>query len=732
MRHFIFLFVFFAAICTDINAQRTDTLTYKFPRGWKQVLRSTNPAFLKSDEARRIGDQVILHQRVTGGWTKNVDIVKPMSEKDKAKALADKNRTDDSTTDNDATNIQMQYLANLYQATGETKYRDAFRKGVEYLLSGQYPNGGWPQFWPNPRGYQIHITYNDDAMVNTLTLFQKMIAQQAPYQGDLTDKKLRTRMQTAFDKAITIILKTQIIRDGKPTVWCQQHYRDTYEPAPARAYELPSFCSQESASLVRLLMSLPKPSDKVKAAVNGAMAWFDKYKITGYRVKRIRISQPGNEKSFNMDTRLVEDSTASPLWARYYDLKYCEPYVCDRDGLPRRRLEQIGSERRNGYAWYGDRALSLYPLYEEWCKKHNIANPVTLNIDGPGANENGTFTMFRTPKIDESQFDAIVKRGESIQAALDKAPDNATIDKPYAILIKKGVYNEKVVIDKPNIILVGEQRDSTIIVGAENSSLLMKRTYNGKPLHQGIVILTDQANDCVLSGLTVYNNYGTTVNPTTSHQMAVFGQATRTIIINSNINADGNDALSLWAKGGGMYYHADLYMRCPGVDFICPRGTCYATRCSFYGDGRAIIWHDGRKDINNKFVITNSKFDGRQPTVLGRYHHDSQFYIINCHMTENIIDNNIEHAYAHRKPAKPGEVKTADTLADTPADPCPWGKRIYYYGCYRDGGDSGWLRNNLNEAEGSPEFHAITAKWTFDGKWDPEARIKNLWHLLAY
>ena len=85
-----------------------------------------------------------------------------------------------------------------------------------------------------------------------------------------------------------------------------------------------------------------------------------------------------------------------------------------------------------------------------------------------------------------------------------------------------------------------------------------------------------------------------------------FGRATRTIIINCNVWADGNDALSLWAPGSnGMYYHADLYLRCPGVDFLCPRGWCYATRCHFYGDSRAMIWHDGRGDKNKKLVITN-------------------------------------------------------------------------------------------------------------------------------
>ena len=72
------------------------------------------------------------------------------------------------------------------------------------------------------------------------------------------------------------------------TVWCQQHDEHTLEPASARAYELPSYCSQESAAIVRLLMSLPHPDKRVKRAVHHAMKWFDTYKLTGYRVERIR------------------------------------------------------------------------------------------------------------------------------------------------------------------------------------------------------------------------------------------------------------------------------------------------------------------------------------------------------------------------------------------------------------------------------------------------------------
>ena len=341
-------------------------LTLLVKPSFKNLMRETSPEFFQTDEAQRIGDQILLYQRVTGGWPKNIDMAKPLSDKERALVLADKKKRDDSTTDNGATTTQMTFLARLFQQTGDERYRDGFRQGVEYLLSGQYENGGWPQFWPEMRDYQIHITYNDDAMVNTMTLLRDMAELKEPYQGDLTDEVLRQRMQAAFDKGIECILATQIIVDGQPTVWCQQHDRETLKPAKARSYELPSYCSAESAAITMLLMQLPHPDERIKRAVQGAMRWFDQHKITGYKVVRT-----GTRGSADYDTRLVEDPNAEPIWARFYDLEHGEPFVCDRDGIPRRHLHELGSDRRNHYSWYNSRPAMLFPLYEAWCTKNN-------------------------------------------------------------------------------------------------------------------------------------------------------------------------------------------------------------------------------------------------------------------------------------------------------------------------------------------------------------------------
>lgn len=338
-----------------------------------QGMKETDPEFFKTADARRIGDQMLVYQRVTGGWPKNIDMAKPMTAEEKAAVAAERNRRNDSTTDNGATTTQMEFLARLFQATGKKQYSKAFRRGVEYLLSGQYENGGWPQFWPVMRDYQIHITYNDDAMVNTMLMLRDIAEQKEPYQGKLTTKKLRGQCTESFRRGVECILNTQI-RDaqGHLTVWCQQHDHKTLLPTKARAFELPSYCSQESAAIVKLLMELPDPDGRVKQAVHAAMRWFDAHKITGMRYERVR------DENGKRTTILTADAEAGPIWARYYDLEHGEPFVCDRDGIPRRHLNEIGEERRNGYAWYGDRPADLYKRYAKWCKKYDPTNMVEL------------------------------------------------------------------------------------------------------------------------------------------------------------------------------------------------------------------------------------------------------------------------------------------------------------------------------------------------------------------
>jgi pectinesterase len=157
----------------------------------------------------------------------------------------------------------------------------------------------------------------------------------------------------------------QIVVDGKPTVWCAQHDAKSLAPAKARSYELPSFSGSESVGIVRLLMSLEKPTPEIRAAIEGAIAWFDAHKVTGQRLetKKNLLGAP--------DLVMVPDPKAPALWGRFYDLKTGAPYVCDRDGIPKAKLADIGHERRNGYSWFGEYARDLLAKdYPKWKELH--------------------------------------------------------------------------------------------------------------------------------------------------------------------------------------------------------------------------------------------------------------------------------------------------------------------------------------------------------------------------
>jgi pectinesterase len=288
----------------------------------------------------------------------------------------------------------------------------------------------------------------------------------------------------------------------------------------------------------------------------------------------------------------------------------------------------------------------------------------------------------------------------TIQEALDSA--SAGKSGPVVILILRGVYPEKVFIRRSRTTLVGEDREGTRIVFAE-----LRRNWNashdGSDWGAGVVNIDTGVTDVTLANLTVINNYGS-IYGSDDHQFAVRGMGTRIMLLHCTIISDGGDAVSLWNKQDGMYYHSDCGFE-GGVDYVCPRGWCHITNSTFFGHNlSASIWHDGDADPRQKFVITDSYFDGVAGFPLGRNHRDGQIFLLRCRFSANMADRPIYHP--------PGS-KTS----------WQWGERHYYHDCHRDGGDYAWFADNVRDAAGSPEPDDIDARWTFDGRWDPEGTM---------
>lgn len=350
--------------CTSMaTAQQTyrDKQSYK---DWPKLAAKLDADFFNTEEALRIGDNVLLYQQTTGGWPKNIFIPAELTEEERQEAIGRKDDINESTIDNKATTTEITYLSRLYNATGIEKYKDAAIQGIRYLFEAQYDNGGWPQFYPRSKGYYTHITYNDDAMTNVLKLMRDISKGKAPYA--YLPEDIRHQAKESMDKGVDCILKTQVRQNGVLTVWCAQHDEHTLAPTKARAYELPSLSGQESDDIVLFLMSLSKPSPEIIASVDAAVAWFKKVQING--LKRETFTNAEGKKDYRM-VPCREGEKCTPLWARFYTLEDNRPFFCDRDGIMHFDLSEIGHERRNGYSWYNDGGLKVFKKYEEWKKK---------------------------------------------------------------------------------------------------------------------------------------------------------------------------------------------------------------------------------------------------------------------------------------------------------------------------------------------------------------------------
>lgn len=313
--------------------------------------------WFSGEEAKRIASNILSFQSDLGGWPKNEDTTARPYTGDRTKLRG--------TYDNGATTDELRFLGRIYAATKDKAYRESFDLGLDYILGGQYENGGWPQFSPPGNGYHRHITFNDGAIVRLL-YFVREVATTTAY--DFVDEKRRKAAAVAFDRGIECILKCQIRVDRQLTVWCAQHDEIDFRPQSARTYELATLSGAESVGITRLLMSIDNPSPEIVRSVEAAIVWFEKVKLRG-----IRVDTEKDEKGPKGVNRVVvADPEAPPVWARFYDIETNAPVFVDRDGVPKKSLADIGYERRNGYAWYGNWPQKLLDGdYQEW--KQRIA-----------------------------------------------------------------------------------------------------------------------------------------------------------------------------------------------------------------------------------------------------------------------------------------------------------------------------------------------------------------------
>ncbi|MDL4839809.1 pectate lyase [Aquibacillus rhizosphaerae] len=544
------------------------------------------------DQAIEEANNLLTWQMEHGGWTKNwPHIYQREWDGQESRSEWVDNGMELGTIDNDATIAEMLHIAQMYQETGDIRYKESTEKAIEFLFNLQYDSGGFAQVYPARGNYSDYVTFNDEAMINVLELMDSIVKREYPFDSDLISDAYRVKVEDSIDMAVDYILNAQIKVDDKLTAWCAQHHPVTYEPMKARAYEHASISGQESVGIIRYLMSRPQ-TEEINKAVTAALEWLDEVKLENTRY----VSGDPNEEYFVAD----DNSTA---WYRFYEIGTNKPIFSGRDGVIKHEIMEIEAERRNGYSWGGHWATQLLEITQQ---TGNYNDKVFVQV----ASTNSVDTLDR--KLVEGEIKdldgqmkqmgdidstlTVAKDGsgdyDTVQAAIDAVPNNNT--NPVTIYVKDGTYKEVLTVpaNKPFITMIGESEEGTVITydnfaGRDNG-------VGGTLGTSGSASVYLRANDFHVENVTFENSFDETLDVDGKQAVAVYAAGDRQYFKNVRFISNQD---TLYTHSGSQYY-TEVYIE-GDVDFI-------------FGGARVVIEDsvihslDRGSDSNNGYITAAS------------------------------------------------------------------------------------------------------------------------------
>lgn len=327
----------------------TDAL--RAPSGGDFKLKAeAGDAWFAGDEAKQLANAILSFQTPSGGWSKHTGYSR--GPRQPGMLWTSQNEPGQpahyvATFDNGSTTSEMNLLTEAWLATKREDCKTGFIKGLNFILAAQYPNGGWPQVYPLEGGYHDDITFNDDAMTHVLELL-KGITDHEPCYAFLDESK-RQQTAEAFAKGLRCVLKTQVVQNGKKTVWCAQNDSLTLQPASARKMEPATLSGLESAHIIKFLMTITNPPPEVVAGIESGLTWLQQAKITGLAKTKLN-GKTAYEP--NADSKEV-------YWARFYDLANSKPVFPGRDGNLYASFEAMAAQNRLGYDFFSTQPDSI-------------------------------------------------------------------------------------------------------------------------------------------------------------------------------------------------------------------------------------------------------------------------------------------------------------------------------------------------------------------------------------
>jgi pectinesterase len=225
----------------------------------------------------------------------------------------------------------------------------------------------------------------------------------------------------------------------------------------------------------------------VPVAIRGAAAWMRENMLWGY------ARRPGEKP--------VPAEGAGPLWARFAEPGTNRAVFANRDGAILYDWRQL-ADSAWGYGWFTDEPARVLLDYDSaWTPRHAAPLPHPLSawsavVDAGYAGPEGQMR------------DDSVRWYRTIGAALAAAPlDGRT---PFIIRVRAGRYREKLSVTAPNVHLVGDGRDSTVLT---YDAAAGHRSPGGWPYGtRGSFTLRIAAPGFRLEGMTVENAFDLPAN----------------------------------------------------------------------------------------------------------------------------------------------------------------------------------------------------------------------------
>ena len=256
-----------------------------------------------------IADNIVALQNEDGGFCLLPDNI-DLTQDNLASKLG--SLKDDSSLENGSTVAQLRYLAKYITENkpDDDRYKNAFFKGLDFLLNNQRANGGWCMEPASAKGFNGNTEIGNKVTTEVLTLLQDIAVLNNQNFVFVRKSVDISPIKSALEKGNNFIVSSQLSENGTKSGWATQ-VKDDNTVTMGRTYERESVSSFTTKDVVDYLMSVHNPSAQMIDAVTSAVAWLKEVKIEDKELQIVNDTSMNN----GFDVYLVD---GAGTWASNY------------------------------------------------------------------------------------------------------------------------------------------------------------------------------------------------------------------------------------------------------------------------------------------------------------------------------------------------------------------------------------------------------------------------------